>query len=96
MSESTIIATKPEESIDVLNKAGDAGKNIYEQMAPEARDNLLRIMHGTDNEKVSKEIALEILDRAGETRHIEQRTGIQIKIGKEQVELLMATAQEVF
>lgn len=73
----------------------DGTHNPYHEMVEEARGNLLRIMHGTDNEKISKEIALEILDRAGETKHVEQRQAIQVKITDEQVELLVATEQEL-
>ena len=49
----------------------EAVGNPYALMVDEARSNLRRIMHGTDNQKLSKEIALEILDRAGETKKSE-------------------------
>jgi len=73
----------------------DGSWNPYREVATEARDNLLRIMHNTANEKLSKEIAVEILDRAGETKHVEQRQAVQVKITNEQIELLVATEQEI-
>ena len=81
--------------MDIIDRSVSAEDNPYREMADEARGNLLRIMHSTENEKISKEISLEILDRAGETKHIEQRTAIAVKITDGQIELLMATANEV-
>ncbi len=75
----------------------DVIENPYSPMVDEARDNLLRMMHNTDNEKLSKDIAIEILDRAGETKRAEANASVMvnIQITDGDMNLMLATVQEV-
>lgn len=70
--------------------------NPYSPLVDEARDNILRIMHNTENEKLSKEISLEILDRAGEKKaDASAQVMVNVNITDDDVKIMMAAASEV-
>jgi len=68
--------------------------NPYKEMAPEARSVLRRLMYNSRNEKIRKETAMDILDRAGEAGMKPENFQRPIIIKDSQVVLLLKAAQE--
>ena len=68
--------------------------NPYKEMAPDARSVLRKLMFNSRNEKIRKETAIAVLDRAGEAAQKSEDAQRPIIIKDSQVALLMRAAEE--
>lgn len=70
-------------------------KNLFQELVPEAKSTLRRLMLNSRNEKIQRETAESVLDRAGETKKQETRVKPQVVITDSQINVLVQAAQEV-
>lgn len=69
--------------------------NIFADLVPDARRTLRRVMLMSHDNKLATETAKDVLDRAGQTKKIEERQQRPIIISDSQVNLLLQVAKEI-
>jgi hypothetical protein len=69
-------------------------ENIFEDLVPEAKSVLRRLMHNSRDEKIIRGTAVDILDRAG-VKAKEAAQSAPILIKDSQVQLLVQVAAEI-
>lgn len=80
---------------DVYNKQLQAGNNIFRPLVPEAKDVIRRLMLNNGDKKLAGSMALEVLDRAGETKKTSTEVSRPVIIKDSQVQLLVQVAKEL-
>lgn len=83
------------QTADVYDNQLETRKNIFRPLVPEAKDVLRRLMLNGADKKLAGNMALEVLDRAGETKKTDQEITKPVIIKNSQVQLLVQTAKEV-
>jgi len=73
----------------------DARENIFKEMVPHAKKVLQQQLTNQSNPKLAIQVAETILDRAGQTRKVEERVRTPIVITNSQVQILTQVASEV-
>lgn len=73
-----------------------AQDNLFRELVPDAKSTLRRLMLNSRNEKIQRETAESVLDRAGETKKGETRAQTQIIINDSQINMLTQVAKELF
>lgn len=71
-------------------------KNLFEPLVGDAMSTLRKLMLNTKNEKIARETAETILDRAGKTKKVEERLRPVVNITDSHVQLLVAASKEAF
>jgi len=69
--------------------------NIFRPLVSEAKDVLRRLMLNGKDKKLAGNMALEVLDRAGEGKKTDQGINRPVVIKDSQVQLLVQVAKEV-
>lgn len=77
-----------------LDAKESSGREFYKELRPVAQRRLKKIMLNSGNEKLAASIAMDVLDRAGDSKAPENHSG-QIVITDSQVNLLMQVAKEI-
>ena len=80
---------------DIYNPQQVSKQNIFRPLVLEAKDVLRRTMLNGPDKKLAANMALEILDRAGETKKTDQTTSKPVIIKDSQVQLLVQVAGEI-
>lgn len=83
-------ANVEEQSSDV-----SSGKNIFKELVPDAKRTLRRTMLMSRDNKLALETAKDVLDRAGETKKVEERAQRSVVISNSQIQLLLQVAKEI-
>lgn len=86
---------KNEIQADVYSKQLQTGNNIFRPLVPEAKDVVRRLMLDNGDKKLAGSMALEVLDRAGETKKTSTEISRPIIIKDSQVQLLVQVAKEL-
>lgn len=85
-----------DEVTEVTDVSMQAKENLFEPMIPEARSALRRLMLNSSNEKIVRETAESVLDRAGQTKKVEDRVQPVVNISESHVQLLVQASKEAF
>ena len=80
---------------DVYNRQQLVKQNIFRPLVLEAKDVLRRTMLNGPDKKLAVNTALEVLDRAGETKKTDNITSRPVIIKDSQVQLLVQVAGEI-
>lgn len=83
------------QTADVDNSQLATQTNIFRPLVPEAKDVLRRLMLNSNDKKLAGNMALEVLDRAGETKKNDLAVTRPVIIKDSQVQLLVQVAKEV-
>jgi hypothetical protein len=89
---------KMEQSLEVEEaeeKAVMGQENLFKPLVNDARSTLRRLMLNSRNEKIQRETAESVLDRAGETKKQDNRIATQIIIKDSQINMLAQVAKEL-
>lgn len=78
----------------VKNDTTPETENLFKPLVPDARSTLRRLMLNSSNEKIARETAESILDRAGETKKESARSSINLQISDSQINILVQAAKE--
>lgn len=70
-------------------------KNMFKPLVPDAISTLRRLMLNSRNEKIQRETAESVLDRAGATKKQETREKPSVVISDSQINVMLQAAQEV-
>lgn len=70
-------------------------QNLFKPLVNDARSTLRRLMLNSKNEKIQRETAESVLDRAGETKKVDNRVATQIIIKDSQINMLAQVAKEL-
>jgi hypothetical protein len=79
----------------VPEKSYEEDRNIFKELVPDAKRTLRRTMLMSRDNKLSAETAKDVLDRAGETKKVEERAQRPVVITNSQINLLLEVAKEV-
>lgn len=71
-------------------------ENLFKPLVKDATSTLRRLMLNTSNEKIARETAESILDRAGETKREAMKSTVAVQISDSQINVLMTAAKEAF
>lgn len=89
---------KMEQSLEQDNAEREAvtvQENLFKPLVNDARSTLRRLMLNSRNEKIQRETAESVLDRAGETKKADNRVATQIIIKDSQINMLAQVAKEL-
>lgn len=89
---SDMLANSNSNVTEVIDEAND--KNMFEPLVGDAVSTLRRLMLNSRNEKIQRETAESVLDRAGKTKKQDIRNKPQVIITDSQINVLMQAAQE--
>lgn len=70
-------------------------ENVFREMVPDARRTLRRVMLMSRDSKLAVETAKDVLDRAGETKKVEERAQRPVVITNSQINLMLQVAREM-
>lgn len=68
--------------------------NIFEDLVPDAKRTLRRNMLMSHDNKLAVDTAKDVLDRAGQTKKVEERAQRPVVITNSQIQLLLQVAKE--
>jgi hypothetical protein len=69
--------------------------NIFRELVPDAKRTLRRTMLMSHDSKLAADTAKDVLDRAGETKKVEEREQRPVVITNSQINLLYQVAREL-